>query len=99
MAKPFTFLQKTDTIARKAAQQRCYIPQKTTSNMVTKTVNARLLPGTLAKIHELKNLLGFKTLLDTAEFIVCEMFKSALVLEAQATRARYAEIQALATRK
>ncbi len=69
------------------------------SPFTRETSNARLLSKTVLKIHELKDLFGFSSLLDAAEYIVHYVYTSAEVIELKENEMRNAELRAAVTRK
>lgn len=56
------------------------------------TTNARVLHHTLAHIRELKELLGFKSLALTWDYVVAQALASAHTIELRAAKQRTAEL-------
>ena len=50
-------------------------------------------------MHEIKELFGFSSLLDAAEYIVTKVYASAEVVELKENEKRNAELRAAVTRK
>lgn len=69
------------------------------SSFTRETNNARLLTNTVLKMHEIKDLLGFSSLLDAADYIVTQVYASAEVVELKENEKRNAELRAAVTRK